>query len=190
MMKARRPSLSPRPECGRSCFRSRLLLGTCSCAIRARCRFAHSCCRVLLAQARSSWSDGLVNGRYPVFYPSACTWRVRRQRVPCRPSNGKGADRQRCSTARTVSAQAPRAPARLKCCLHVGTSVCIPRLRNDRPSRGSRISDYRGTSRPGTRPDPRRGHPGDPKTDRRRAGDHRLIKVHVNVCWHMRGSPH
>ena len=135
MMKARRPSLSPRPECGRSCFRSRLLLGTCSCAIRARCRFAHSCCRVLLAQARSSWSDGLVNGRYPVFYPSACTWRVRRQRVPCRPSNGKGADRQRCSTARTVSAQAPRAPARLKCCLHVGTSVCIPRLRNDRPSR-------------------------------------------------------
>ena len=168
MMKARRPSLSPRPECGRSCFRSRLLLGTCSCAIRARCRFAHSCCRVLLAQARSSWSDGLVNGRYPVFYPSACTWRVRRQRVPCRPSNGKGADRQRCSTARTVSAQAPRAPARLKCCLHVGTSVCIPRLRNDRPSRGSRISDYRGSrpARAGTRPDPRLAAAATPGTQK------------------------
>lgn len=41
--------------------------------IWARCRFAHSCCRVLLAQARSwsdsSWSDGLVTGRHPVFLP-------------------------------------------------------------------------------------------------------------------------
>jgi len=46
--------------------------------IWARCRFAHSCCRVLLAQARSwpdsSWSDGLVTGVVTLFsYPSACT---------------------------------------------------------------------------------------------------------------------
>ena len=167
MMKARRPSLSPRPECGRSCFRSRLLLGTCSCAIRARCRFAHSCCRVLLAQARSSWSDGLVTGRYPVFYPSACTWRVRRQRVPCRPSNGKGADRQRCSTARTVSAQAqaPRAGAfeMLFACGHVcvySTTTQRPPLPRLPAPGSSRI--YR--EGPGTRPgDPRRGHPGTQK---------------------------
>ena len=46
--------------------------------IWARCRFAHSCCRVLLAQARSwpdsSWCDGLVTGVVTLFsYPSACT---------------------------------------------------------------------------------------------------------------------